>query len=162
MLAFHHRGLVFAQAAAIDSNLRLDSCFLHIIPGTITAKGERHNTIYNDPPHEKALAIQIPTSSTSGKVLYKPTNAFPGLTATAHASVSAKGIALRQVAPIGSHIYSFPTPGSSSDALMELFVTTPCDHGYCDELEVINEAENVPISPYMAFMPQGLFLSGMG
>ena len=151
LLAFQHWGVVFVQNAALQQNLDLDACFLHLIPGAIAADGERQNRIYNYSPQPKARTIQASSlvAKRGQQGVYKPVDHFPALSVTTRGDVSAEGIILKQTVLVGNDVYSIPGPGSTSKAVRKLFVTKPCGHHYYDELSVSRSD-----------MQQGLFLAG--
>lgn len=47
VLAFQHKGFVFAHRFALDHRVDLDACFLYVIPGEIAANGVGYKRIYS-------------------------------------------------------------------------------------------------------------------
>ena len=138
ILAFQHKGLVFAKHTAMHHRINLDACFISIIPGAIVADGEIYRRIYTssqDPTDPLADKIDHNIERSSSD-LYRPVNLFPGLSITTHVSLSADGIEFKQTVAIGNQILSIPKPGSASRALKNLRVTTACEHHYYDSLSI--------------------------
>ena len=129
MLAFQHYGIVFVQNAAFHQTLDLQSCFFHLLPGAIIADGEEKTKLYTYSRHQ-----QRTESRNDFKKLISPVDSFPGISFSARLKTSGESIYLQQDALVQNQICAIPSPGSTSKALANLYVTEDCDHGYYDTI----------------------------
>ena len=129
MLAFQHYGIVFVQNAAFHQTLDLQSCFFHLLPGAIIADGEEKMNLYTYPLHQ-----QRTESWNDFKELISPVDSFPGISFSARLKTSGESIYLQQDALVQNQICAIPSPGSTFEALANLYVTEGCDHRYYDTI----------------------------
>ena len=134
LLAFEHCGIIFAQNAAIRETLDLEACLLHLTCGTIMSVEERRKQIYTLPQaHSQHWFLAHRLQEQTGK--YRPTNLFSSISISTHVDISGHDLICEQSAVIGNELYGISDPGRISEALLQLFVTDPCEHDYYDELD---------------------------
>ena len=164
LLAFEHYGLVFVQNTALRQDMTLDACFLHIIPGAILANGENYTKLYSYSDQLEAQRLQTSSvaATTPQESLYKPIDNFQGLSVTTRGNRSERDFSLQQTVLVQNKIYPVPSPGSTSRALRELFVTEACEHQYNEELSVNNytHVQRNTVGPPTNIIKQGLYLAG--
>ena len=133
MLAFQHHGIVFAQNAAFSQTLDLESCFIHLLPGAIFADGEEKVKIYTDSTHQQRTE-SMNYEEDEVHELVAPVDSFPEISFSTRLEVSGENVYLQQEALVKDQICAIPSPGSISRALLNLYVTKDCDHGYYDTI----------------------------
>ena len=137
ILAFQHTGIIFAQKAALYQTFDLQSSFIHLLPGAITADGERHNKVCTYSPHDKQIQIVASLSSAPGTIRqYMPEDLFPGISFSTRLELSVEDIVLEQNALVRDQICAMASPGTTSEALANLYVTEECSHRYYDAAEL--------------------------
>ena len=135
MLAFQHHGIIFVQNAAFHQTLDLQSCFVHLLPGAIIADGEERMKIYMKTStgftHERRIESS-PHLDGQVQEPFKPVDSFPSISFSTQLKTFGESIYLQQDALVQDRIISISSPGSISEALGRLYVTSDCDHRYYD------------------------------
>ena len=133
MLAFQHHGIVFVQNAAFSQTLDLESCFIHLLPGAIFADREEKMKIYTDSTHQQRTE-SMNYEDREVHELFAPVDSFPGISFSTRLESSGENIYLQQEALVKDQICAIRSPGSISKALLHLYVTKDCGHGYYDTI----------------------------
>ena len=133
LLAFQHHGIVFVQNAAFSQTLDLESCFIHLLPGAIFADGEEKMKIYTHSTHQQRTE-SMNYEDREVNERFVPVDSYPGISFSTRLEFSGENIYLQQEALVKDQICAIPSPGSISRALLNLYVTKDCDHGYYDTI----------------------------
>ena len=159
MLAFQQWGIVYAHNAALHRILNLESCFVHLIPGSIIVNGERPNKIHSHSTHEEHAEIVVPSSGYK-KQKYTPVDLFPNISFSTRLEMHGEGVVLQQNTLVNDRICAIPSPMSTSRALATVYVTRQCDHQYYDAYE--NGPIQITHNGHLVIsdMKQGLFVAG--
>ena len=129
LLAYYSSGFVFCNATAATPALDLNACFLHGLPGSIVAHGERCkrvSTISQDLPIIEVGAFPAARGSTN----CGPVDKFPGIKVSNHINLSGNTVNLYQSAEIRGELTRVFRPEQIYGALRRLRVTSGCNHGY--------------------------------
>ena len=128
-LAREALGVVFCNVTALKSSLNLDACFLHVTPGSITWKKERFNEVFCDYGDGTITHVE-PEGFINNAEKFKPIDAFGETSVSAHIKISNAKIEVSRQARFGDKVLHIPPPYVLFPSLMQIYVTTPCEHPY--------------------------------
>ncbi|KAL9639708.1 MAG: hypothetical protein Q9164_000759 [Protoblastenia rupestris] len=130
LLAFHDSGIVFYNVAAVVPALEFDGCYLHVLPGSIVAHGERRDRILAETRTDMPIENVEPYPAISRSGTYTPINMFPRMEIFTHIGLHGNTLVLNQAAEFGSGLRQLNTPGHIARVRTTLLVTSGCSHGY--------------------------------
>ena len=132
ILAFEHKSIIFGQKAAIREELNLDACFFNIFSGSISMDSERYGVIYET----KCLGQHDMKPIVDEQVRrLKPANLFPSLRVSSTVKTPSKDLILQRRAVIDNKTCVIDGCDRASSSLLQLLVSSPCEHDYYRELE---------------------------
>jgi hypothetical protein len=159
LVAFQHRGVVFAHGTALYQNINLDACYIHLVPGGIAFNGEKKYSIFTDPERQRREGIWIADPEPQ-IATYRPADHFPEPNVVSRVRSSLHGVVLIRNVVIDHRLHTLPRARNNLQALSNVVVTTPCEHSYYGELDfdtithyeffknaVIHQGIQVPVFP---------------